>query len=98
MGSVIVLKFNDDYETHKNEFGLEYAETDNNILKNRRQELGMTQQQVAEAAEIQIRQYQRLENGEQTVDSTSMRIGLSVCTILKLDPIRFSPILYKKKD
>lgn len=64
-----------------------FLETEKDILKNRREELGMTQQQVADAAHIQTRQYQRLENGERNISGASMRIGLSVCAVLKLDPI-----------
>lgn len=55
----------------------------------RRQEFGMTQQEVADAAHIQLRQYQRLESGERSMASASMRIGLSICRVLELDPYRF---------
>ena len=59
---------------------------------------GMTQQQVADAAHIQTRQYQRLENGERNISGASMRIGLSVCAVLKLDPYRFMPEFRWNKD
>lgn len=68
-----------------------FFETDNSILKNRREELGLTQQEVANAAHIQIRQYQRLESGERSIRGSSLRIGLSICSALKLDPYRFMP-------
>lgn len=89
-----MLKFNDNYESKKTDFFgngelWEFAETDCHILKNRRIELGMTQQQVADAAHIQVRQYQRLETGERSMSGASMRIGLSICSVLKLDPFRF---------
>lgn len=58
-------------------------------LMYRRKEFGMTQQQVADAAGITLRQYQKLESGERNMSSASMRIGLSVCHVLKLDPYRF---------
>ncbi len=58
----------------------------------------MTQQQVADAAHIQARQYQRLENGERNISGASMRIGLSVCAVLKLDPYRFMPEFRWSKD
>lgn len=61
------------------------------ILQTRRKELGFTQQQVADMAKIQLRQYQRFENGERELHSASMRIGLSICAVLKLDPYRFYP-------
>ncbi len=58
-------------------------------LRHQREGLGMTQQQVADAAGILLRQYQRLESGERSMSSTSLRIGLHVCDALKLDPHRF---------
>ena len=58
-------------------------------LAYRRKEFGMTQQQVADASGITLRQYQKLESGERNMSSTSMRIGLSICRVLKLDPYRF---------
>ena len=51
-----------------------------------REALGLTQQQVADKAGILIRQYQRLESGERSLDSTSFRIGLNVCHALQIDP------------
>lgn len=58
-------------------------------LRYRREEFGMSQQQVADAAGISLRQYQRFESGERSISSASMRIGLSICHVLKLDPYRF---------
>lgn len=60
------------------------------LLMVQRQNLGMTQQQVAYEAGINIRQYQRLESGERDMRSVSMRIGLNLCNILKIDPFHFS--------
>lgn len=67
----------------------ECVETGRNILRRRREELGMTQQQVADKAHVQLRQYQRFENGERELYSSSMRIGVSICHALELDPRRF---------
>lgn len=64
---------------------------DHAILQERRKELGLTQQQVADMAQIQLRQYQRLESGERSMASASMWIGLSICAVLELDPYRFVP-------
>ena len=61
------------------------------ILQKRRTELNMTQQQVADKAKIQLRQYQRLESEERDIISASARIMLSVCAVLKLDPYLFLP-------
>ena len=64
---------------------------DHQILRSRRTELGLTQQQVADKARIHLQQYQRLESGERHIYGASMRIGLSVCAVLKLDPYLFFP-------
>ena len=56
-------------------------------LAKQRRALGLTQQQVADRANINIRQYQRLENGERSMEGTSLRLGLSVCYALNIDPM-----------
>ena len=61
------------------------------ILRQRRLELGLTQSQVAENAGILLRQYARIEGQEGTFRSSSARIFLSVCAVLKLDPYMFFP-------
>ena len=63
--------------------------TDDGVLKSRRKQLGLTQQEVADLAHIQLSQYQRLEAGEKYLEGTSMKIGLSVCAVLLLDPYDF---------
>ena len=55
------------------------------ILKDRREQVGLTQQQVADIAGINIRQYQRFESGERRISSTSFRIGVAVADVLGLD-------------
>lgn len=96
-----MLVFNDDYHAPTEIFGgeeYERVQADHHILLARRQQLGMTQQQVADAARIQLRQYQRLESGERSMSGASMRIGLSICAVLKLDPYRFEPMALSKSD
>lgn len=87
--------YNDNYKTPKMEISGDsewyLLELDRHILLGRRKELGMTQAQVAEAAGIKVRQYQRFESGERTMAAASMRIGLSICAVLELDPYRFVP-------
>lgn len=75
-------------------FGEEYIRMvpNNWCLRRQREALGLTQKAVAEKAGIDIRQYQRLETGERSMSSTSLRIGLAVCDVLKLDPHRFVPL------
>ena len=61
-------------------------------LKLRREQIGLTQQEVADNAKIALRQYQRFESGVRSMSSASFRIGLSICHVLKLDPARFVTI------
>lgn len=85
-----MIKFYDDYkDPDYGSPGWTVVEMDYHILKNRREELGMTQQQVADKAHVQLRQYQRFESGERELASSSMRIGVSICIALELDPRRF---------
>lgn len=63
---------------------------DRAILLSRRQQLGLTQQQVANRAGIKLVQYQRFERGERSMASASLRIGMAICDVLKLDPHRFT--------
>ena len=59
------------------------------ILRDKRLELSLTQIEVANMANIQLRQYQRLEYGEFSMSGTSMKVGLAVCRVLELDPFLF---------
>ena len=56
------------------------------VLKNRRIELGLTQQEIAVELGMHIRQYQRFEYGEQSLAKCSMQTGLRICSILHLNP------------
>ena len=60
-------------------------QTEATILKKMRLKLGMTQQQVANKANIQLRQYQRFESGERNLTSSSFNIGCSVLEALEID-------------
>ena len=62
------------------------------ILRSRRLELGMTQEQVALKLGMSIHQYQRFEYGEHRFPNIPMRIGLRVCTVLELDPFELLPV------
>lgn len=59
------------------------------ILFNRRHELHMTQQQVADKAGLQLRQYQRLEKGERDIINASCKVILPICEALRLNPYIF---------
>ena len=65
--------------------GFEAVRSERSILKERREQLGLTQQQVADAASIFIRQYQRLESGERNISGTSFRIGVAIADVLEMD-------------
>ena len=56
------------------------------ILRSRRLELGMMQEQVALSLGMSIHQYQRYEYGEHKLSNCPMKIGLRICTVFGLDP------------
>lgn len=66
--------------------------TDSMMLRRQREALGLTQQQVADIAQITLRQYQRFESGERDLSSSSFRIGLNVCKALRIDPMYYCNI------
>lgn len=59
------------------------------ILRDYRDKLGLTQQQVADKARIQLRQYQRYESGERNLSSSSFSIACRVIEALGLDPTQY---------
>lgn len=71
---------------------------DKDVLRSRREQLSMTQQQVADRASIQLKQYQRLESGERTLSRCSMRIGLSICAVLLIDPFAITGVCVDQPD
>lgn len=64
---------------------------DAGVLRSRREQLGLTLQQVADMAGVQFSQYQRLEAGERSLSGCSMRTGLAICAVLLLDPCASVP-------
>lgn len=88
--------YNDTFEppvSYYDQFpGVKFTEVlqPNSILKLRREQLNLTQQQVADSAGITLRQYQKFESGERSIRGASLRIGLGICDVLELDPHRFS--------
>lgn len=70
-------------------------------LEKQREALGLTQQQVAEQAKINVRQYQRIESGERNLRSATFQTGLSICHVLKIDPMFYCSVYHadnRKKD
>ena len=55
------------------------------VIKEHRERLGMTQQQVANEIGITVRQYQRYESGEKSIYSASFQIGVKLFKVLKLE-------------
>ena len=78
----------------------EFMQQSHHMIRQRREELKLTQQEVAERAGILLRQYTRFETGERDICSSSARIVLSICAVLKLDPYVLFPEIemYQKKD
>ena len=66
------------------------------ILKNRRDSLGLTQDEVAAEAGMSLRAYQRYEYGLFKLSGASMKVGLRICAALELDP--FEVIFENGKD
>ena len=56
------------------------------ILRDRRLELGLTQEEIALELGMSLHQYQRYEYGETTLSNTRMKNGLRICAVLELDP------------
>lgn len=82
------------------ENGTEYwvGQLNHHIIKQRREELHLNMQDVADAAKITLRQYQRFENGDRDICSTSARIYLSICAILKFEPFTFFTDIVQKQE
>ena len=57
------------------------------LIRQARIRLGLSQQQVATLIGIQIRHYQRFEYGERDIQEINIRVGLSLCAVLELDPV-----------
>ncbi len=56
------------------------------ILRNRREELNMTQEQLALEVGMHLQQYQRLEYGDRSFSKVNVRQALVICAALGLDP------------
>ena len=56
------------------------------IVRAARLELGYTQLQVSEMADISFGEYQRIEYGQRALENVSFKRGLALCKVLRLDP------------
>lgn len=59
------------------------------ILREKRVVLRMTQQQVADAAKISLRQYQKFESGERNIMTSSFQIACRVIEALGMNVSKF---------
>lgn len=62
------------------------SDREGRIIRERRIELGLTQEETAIELGISLQQYQRYEYGERKLSNFPMRIGLRICALLELDP------------
>ena len=58
-------------------------------LKGRRTQLGLTQQDVADLAQIQLREYQRFEMGSRDIRRASFLVAYKVMRALQIDIDKF---------
>lgn len=59
------------------------------ILREKRLVLGLTQQQVADKANISYSQYQKFESGERNIMTASFKIACQVILALDMDVYKF---------
>jgi len=62
---------------------------DHRILEKQREKLGLSQEEVAARAAIEVERYRKLESGERTLTSTSRSVTEAVLTSLELDITAF---------
>ena len=67
----------------------QYMRAEKSILREEREKLGLTQQEVSDKARIQLRQYQRFETGERNLSSASFFTACNVMKALELDPTMY---------
>lgn len=72
--------------------------TTSNILKERRINLRLTQQEVAEKARILPQQYQKFESGERKIESATFQTSCRVIEALDMDITKFYHREYSLND
>jgi len=60
------------------------------VLKNAREHLGLTAAQIANKANVTLRQYQRFESGERSLSASSFMLARRIWKALELDVSSFS--------
>ena len=71
---------------------------DRYVLKKRRNQLGLTQQEVAEKAGINIKQYQRFETGERELTDASFMTTCQVLKALEMDAGKYAAGEYEIQE
>ena len=71
---------------------------DRYVLKKRRKQLRLTQQEVADKAGINIKQYQRFETGERELMDASFMTAYQVLNTLELDAGKYAVGEYEIKE
>lgn len=56
-------------------------------LRERREQLRLTQQQAAESAGVSFKYYQMLEYGQRNIRTCKMEVGIKICVALGIDPV-----------
>ena len=64
------------------------------LLRDRRTELGFTQEQVADMSGIKLRQYKRIENGTMSITECTGTAMMKAFVALRIDPFEFFPEFY----
>lgn len=70
-------------------FGVVHMGPNNGLLKERRIMLGLTQQAVADKAEIPLQSYQQFESGKRKIKNASFNLACRVIEALDMDPTKF---------
>ena len=60
--------------------------------------LGLTQQEVADKATIQLQQYQRIESGEREIVRASLAVAYNILKALEIDLDKFMAGQYQIKE
>ena len=72
--------------------------TTSNTLKERRINLKLTQQEVAEKAKILPQQYQKFESGERKIESATFQTACKIIEALDMDITKFYHGEYSLRD
>ncbi len=67
-----------------------WGQYDHFVLKKRRQKLGLTQQEVADRAGIQVKQYQRFEYGDRELNNAGFLTTYKVLAALEMDVAKYA--------